>query len=578
MHYKNIIKSALILLTAALIAISASARATPLKLTIVHVNDTHSHMEPAQMALLLGGQKTYVSVGGYARLATLVKQTRSSNQPMLLLHAGDAVQGDMSFIKYEGVSDIDFMNKLAFDAMAVGNHEFDRGPKLLARLIRQADFPFLSANLDATRDSNLNNMIKPYLIKEIAGQKIGIIGLTVAETQMLSSPGPDVVFQNVIIATRNAVKVLEGQGVKHIIVLSHISYAADLRLAAEVPGIDLIVGGHSHTLLGNFGRLGLKPQGPYPVAVKGPDEDDVYVVQSWEWAKVAGVLNISFDSAGRIKACNGDAFLLVGDSFYRKNDAGRMVLVDNEDKQPILADIAKNPMIKVLPEDAGMLKKLALYRSGIEELRNKEIARATEDLLHIREPGLHINAGVNLPEGSSIAPIVAEAMLWKMNQVGLDVQLSLQNAGGVRTDIHQGPLTVARVYSILPFNNTLVVLTLTGAQIRAALEHGVTRGGGSFPYLGGARYTADMRQPQGRRITELEVRGVIDKWSPVVDDKTYRLATISFLAGGGGGYTVLKNAADSYDTGFVDAEVFMEYAAELGELTMPKDTGVRVKR
>lgn len=543
------------------------------RLTVVHVNDTHSHLDPTDDSLYFDGVQTYLEIGGYARLATEAASVRDANPDTLVLHAGDAVQGTLYFTKYDGAADLDLMNRIGFDAMAVGNHEFDRGPEFLAGFIEGADFPLLGANIDASADANLNGKIAPYAIKTLNGEKVGIIGLITPETQNISSPGDNVVFLDQEAAARNAIKELEDQGVNKIIVLSHLGFDLDKELAQTVEGVDIIVGGHSHTLLGDLEDIGKSPIGDYPMTVQGPKGDNIYIVHSWEWAKAVGHFEVKFNNDGKVIAYDGAATLLVGDEFRQKDADGNKVVVDDETKKAILAAIDAHPGVKVVAEKADLLAALAPYAEGIADMQTEVVASVTHDLLHIREPGQH-TSGADLSGGSMIAPIVCEGMLWKANDVGLNADLCLQNAGGVRIDIPQGDLTVGTAYELLPFGNTMVALDLTGAEIKAALENGVERSSGAWPYVAGVRYTVDVSRPEGQKIVSVEIMAD-GAWTPLNDAATYRIVTNSYIASGGDGYDMLADADGyRYDTGFVDAEVFMAYAEHLETLIPPETTYV----
>ncbi len=538
-------------------------------LTLLHVSDTHSHLEPVNTGLMLDDTQTYLDLGGYARLAAKVKAVRSENPNTLVLHAGDAVQGTLYFTRYEGEADFTLLNAIGFDAMVTGNHEFDKGPELLSDMIDMADFPIIAANMDLSNEPFLAGKIPPYIIKEISGVKVGIIGLITPETPVISSPGSNITFLDQIPVAQQKVAELESQGISKIIVLSHMGYEEDIALAEAVEGIDVIVGGHSHTLLGDVTDLGLTPAAPYPTRIYKKSGQDVCIVHSWEWAKTAGVLDLRFDDRGYLRFCRGDAVLLAGDSFQQRDADGNKADVSAEVKNGLLAFIAAHPAVEVMPEDQGIAALLLPYTDGIEEMNQEVVAQVAEDLLHIRVPGTH-TSGAELSDGSLIAPLVAEGMLWKARSTGLNVQMSLQNAGGVRIDIPRGDLTVGKSYELLPFGNTLYILELSGAEIRAALQNGVTRGSGAFPYVGGARYTVTDGQ-----VRDVQIRNAEGEWEDVNDDTVCLVATNAYLAGGGDGYTVLAQADGyRYDTGFGDAEVFIEYAQSLGTLHRPEETGV----
>jgi 5'-nucleotidase len=544
------------------------------RLTLVHVNDTHSHLEPMTGSVQLNGEKTYLDMGGFSRLSSKIQSVRDESENTLVLHGGDAVQGSLYFTKYEGKAEFDFLNMMAFDAMTIGNHEFDRGPEYLSNFISYAEFPIISANIDAENEPALSGQIKGYMIKEFDGEKVGVIGLTTPDTAVASSPGDAVIFEDEKTAAARAVKELEDQGINKIIAVTHLGYEKDIELAEAVDGIDVIVGGHTHTLLGDYTDLGLTSAGEYPTKVQSPSGQDVYIVQSWEWAKTAGVLDIEFDEGGNVENCQGNAVLLVGDTFQQKDSEDNTVPVDEAKKTELLDIIGSSPVIEVTEEDPDALALLETYKAGIDEIRNKVIGVAQEDLLHIRVPGTH-TSGEEMPNGSYIAPIVAEAMLWKVNDVGQDVQISLENAGVVRIDVPSGDITVETAYALLPFGNSLYILELTGSEFKAALQAGVTRGGGAFPYVAGARYTADMTKPEGEQIVSVEVKDADGNWGAIDDSATYRVVTNSYLADGGDGYDVMGNALGyRYDSGFMEAESFMEYAEHIGTLYRPQDTGI----
>lgn len=555
-----------------------AAQENPFRLTIVHVNDTHGHLAATPLSLTLGGQKTYVTLGSYARLASKVEAVRQSRPPVLLLHAGDAFQGTLYFTTYQGLADAELMNRMRFDAMALGNHEFDLGPAVLARFLETVEFPVLAANIDAEKNAALRGKFKPYTVLEIAGHKVGLIGLTTPETPLLSKPGPGVRFLDPVPSAAAAVKALTAKGAREIVVLSHLGYEQDLKLAAAVEGIDVIVGGHSHTLLGEVKDLGLASAGPYPTRVSGPTGAPVLVVQAWEWAKAVGVLTVGFDAEGRVVEVGGSPVLLLGDTFLRPDEKGVKQPLSEAERSALLGTIKDNPALEVVPEDPGVLARLKEFEAGFAVLKEKIVAQVVEDLRHVRAPGqAHTASGAVLSRGSEVAPLVAESMLRAVQAPGLKVVMALENAGGVRTDIGQGPLTMAEVYEVLPFGNTIVVLRLTGREIRQALETGVGRGEGAFPYLSGARYTVDLSRPEGGRIVHVEVGSTKAGWKPLREGASYLVATNSYLAGGGDGYQVLKEARGfREDTRYLDAEAFIKFAVRQKTLHRPAETGVRL--
>ncbi|MDD3313453.1 5'-nucleotidase C-terminal domain-containing protein [Pseudodesulfovibrio sp.] len=552
-----------------------AAAAPAFDLTILHVNDTHSYLEATPETLSLDGARTGVLLGGWARLATAVDRVRAGGGNVALLHAGDAVQGGLYFLRYGGEPEMRLLDRLGFDAMTLGNHEFDRGTAFLAGMLRQTKVPVVDANVGAPGAPALAERLRPYVVLDYAGERVGVVGLTTADTRFTSSPGPGVTFADEAASARAAVAGLTAMGVNKIILLTHVGLARDEQLAAEVPGVDVIVGGHSHTLLGDgakLGALGLNPAAPYPVKVKGPDGGDVPVVTAWKWARVLGRLDVTFDDKGRVTACAARPLLLAADEFQRKDAAGNRVPLAGDVLAGAERAVRASGVADVVPEQAATLAFLAPYDRGVEAMRRDVVGRAAADLPHIRVPGV-TPAGLDLPHGSLLAPLVARSMLARLARTGEPADLALLNTGGVRESILRGDISVGTAYTVLPFNNTIFLLAMPGRTLRAALEYGVTRGNGAFPAVAGARYTADMTRPEGQRITRVEVLRD-GAWQPLEPDQTYRVATNAYLAGGGDGYAMLKDVPDRYDTGFVDAQAFIDLVRAESPLAPPTDTGV----
>lgn len=563
------------LLCAVVIAVLITGQAAAFDLTLLHVNDSHSYLDATGKTLTPEGKKTSAQLGAWARLTTAVDDVRAEKGNVALLHAGDAVQGGLYFMKYNGRPEMEFLNRLDFDAFTLGNHEFDKGPAFLEKFLRYTDVPVLGANINIPEKSRLAAHINPYTILEYGSDRVGVVGLTTSETAIISVPGKSISFADEEETARKYVKELQAQGIDKIILLTHVGLARDMKLAARIPGVDVIVGGHSHTLLGDqtaMKDIGVHAKGPYPVVVKGADGNDVYVVQAWKWARVLGRLNLTFDDKGMVTQAKGSPVLLVGDTFRRTGKSGGKVVLEGTSRKAIIKAINDSPVAEVVPLNTAAEKFLTPYSKGVEKMHKEIIGIAMEPLYHIRVPGV-TESGEKLPEGSLLAPIVCKAMLNKLATTGKPAQIALQNAGGVRKFMDAGNITVGTVYTILPFNNTLVLLTLTGAQIRQALENGVTRGDGAFPYVSGARYTADMTKPEGERVTVMEIRKD-RKWEPLEADATYTLVTNAFLANGGDGYAVLKDAATRHDTGFVEAASLAEYVKRIQYLKPFDSTGV----
>lgn len=500
-------KKSFLLLTALLgSAAFGNAAAAPLTVTLLHTDDLHGHLEPSKV-----GENTY---GGYSRQTTLVRQFTASDPNPLVLSGGDTFQGTLFYTLYQGLADVLFMNYQGYQAMAVGNHEFDNGPAALARFAQKAKFPVLAANIDVSAEPLLKDLVKPYVVLSIGGEKVGVIGAVTPDLPELSSPGPNVKMLELMTALKNSAEQLRDQGVNKVVLVSHLGYTVEQQVAAAVPGIDVIVGGHSHTLLGTFDNKDFpKSEGPYPTIVQNPDGNKTLLVAAWEWGKVLGRLKVTFDDAGAVTAWEGN---------------------------PI-------PVSQDIPEDDTTRRMIQTLAVPIANLRQQVVATAASPLNGARE--------VVRRRESTMANVLADAALLAGQNAG--AELALVNGGGVRASIDQGPVTFEEAITVQPFGNTLTIINLTGAQLKAALEHGVAtwdQNKGQFLHVSrGMSYTFDLARPAGSRVTAVTLNG-----QPLDDARTYKVATNNFTAAGGDGFSMFKDAP-KLETGTLDVDVLVSY-------------------
>ena len=505
---KKLFASMLIAIALMLSLVPTTWADSPITVTILHTNDTHAHMESFEPF----GQPLQ---GGVARRYTAIQQIKAETANILLLDAGDAFQGTLFFNQWQGEEQAHFMNALNYQAMAVGNHEFDSGPAVLANFIDKANFPVLSANLDVSAEPALTGLVQAYTILEIEGQKIGVLGLTTKETALISSPGPNVVLKDEVESAKAAVAELEAQGVNKIVALTHMGYSQDLALGAAVDGIDVIVGGHSHTLLGSMEGA----KGDYPTVVTSPAGDTVLVVSAYEWGKYLGRLEVTFTAGGQVESYSGE---------------------------PIFID-------ESIAEDAGIAAGVAEYAAPIENLKATVVGRAAVDLDGTRE--------LVRSQETNLGNLICDAVLWKT--AAEKTQICLQNGGGIRASIPAGDVSMGQVLEVLPFGNLIATFGLKGTDVWAALENGVSQyeeQAGRFPQVSGLRYTFDPGQPAGSRITSVEIENADGSYSPIDLDAVYQIASNDFMRQGGDGYDMFaNNAIDAYDAGAVLADALAEH-------------------
>ena len=395
-----------LLLGASLSACGGGDRFDPIELNIAHLNDHHSQLEPfSNVELSLGGVPTRVSLGGFARQTTVFKSLAGTPN-LLKLHAGDAITGSLYYTFFKGQADARMMNTICFDAFVPGNHEFDDSDAALKTLLDELANPLNGACGTPTVSSNVvpqagtplavttgEPLLKPYVIKKIAGVDVGIIGITIAgKTTQSSRPLSTTAFQDEVTAAQKAIDALKAKGVRHIVALTHQGYEADKAMVAQLTDVDVVIGGDSHSLLGDFSSVGINTaSGAYPTVVTNKSGETVCIGQAWEYAKAYGLMNIKFNDRGAVSQCSGQAKLVIGDSFQRKDSTGAWVAVSDNERAQIVAALDGHASVKVASADSAAAQALAGFTAQVDAQKAITIGSATDALCLVRTPGESTN-------------------------------------------------------------------------------------------------------------------------------------------------------------------------------------------
>ena len=506
-----------------------------LKIYICYTNDIHGGITEQEADFL--NPDFPPMLGGGASAAGIISEYRSraaqNGDIFLLLDAGDIFQGTPVGTKTAGKAIIDYMNHVGYDAVTAGNHDFDLGIDVFTSLTKRAEFPILSANLVDKSTGSVFSCIKPYFIKEQAGLKMGIFGLTTEATEEMSFPqnikGLD--FTSELPATQKAVNELKKRGVDLIIGLVHMglpydpeegykdlleadrqniikeSYLNAMELAHYVKGIDILFGGHIH---------------------KGYDEpwsdpvNHTLVFQNYGNGGNLGLVMIEIDRATKTIA----GYKLPG------KDSGLMLLTEDE----------------YWPDPE-------IYAS-IKEVQN-EVEKGYDEVIGISE--------YTLTRGQGEAPmnnLICDAMLDATH-----ADFSFTNFGGIRSDLKAGPITPRDVFKVLPFGNTLVIFHLRGDFLKELIESKIA-GDRSGLAIGGGKVVYDRSRPDGDKI---EVFNVSD--DPILEDKIYRIATTDYLAEGNSGLNQLADVPESQvdQTGILLRDAVTQYIQKYSPLKIKVD-------
>lgn len=436
----------------------------PVDLTILYLNDTHGFLRPFPYRSV----SNEFEAGGAAWFGGLIQEERAKDPGgALLLSAGDMFQGAALSNRFKGVSMMEVMNLLRFDAMTVGNHEFDWGQEALIDLSHQANFPFLGANLLQV-NGRPTDWCQPCLRLERKGLPIVIIGLCLEETAKLTrlSNVAGLKFQDAAKTLRRLLKEIQRRENPLVIVLSHLGLDGDRRLAHQVKGIDLIVGGHSHTALEK------------PVVEAGTP-----IVQAGSYGVYLGVLRLRVNPKG----------------------APRIALLPGTGLRPVLAAPGK-------PVDSAVGRIVEDYYSQIREEFTAVIGESQVDLVHAGRGETNL--------GNLVCDAMKEAM-------GADA--AIQNSGGIRTDLNKGPITREQLFAMLPFDNQLVMVEITGRRLVQFLKQ-VRCTDRRTLQVAGMRLVYEGSDQSKIKLRSVEVAG-----RPLDPDGSYRIVTNDFLYMGGKG-------------------------------------------
>ncbi|XP_010881087.1 5'-nucleotidase isoform X1 [Esox lucius] len=507
------------------------------ELTLLHTNDVHARVE--ETSVDSGKCTNGDCFAGVARRFTKIQEIRSREKNVMLLDAGDQYQGTVWFNVYKGAEAAYFMNKLGYDAMALGNHEFDNGVKgLIKPFLQEVNFTILSANIKADKNlaPQISGLYLPYKIFNISSERVGVVGYTSKETPALSQTGPNLVFEDEIDALQPQVNKLLTLGVNKIIALGHSGFKTDKEIAKRVKGVDVVIGGHSNTFLYTGKKPSSEiPAGPYPVIVKSEDGRKVPVVQAFAFGKYLGYLKVTFDESGNVHQSTGN---------------------------PILLNSS-------IPQDPQILAEVNEWKKALANYSNQYVGRTlvylngTFEECRFRE----CNLG-NLICDAMVHHNVKYPDELKWNHVSC----CILQGGGIRSSVDErsrnGSIMMEDLISVMPFGGTFDLVLLKGSTLRKVFEHSVKRYGqntGEFLQVSGFHVEYDMSRPPENRATSISVLCTdcrVPHYEPLDDNKEYKVVMPSYLAEGGDGYSMIKNGKLKHDTGDMDIAVLQRYITE----------------
>ncbi len=465
--------------------------------TVLHTNDHHGH--PIRF-----NNFADQNVGGLPARLSYVQLVRKTTKNVLVLDAGDINTGRPESSFFDAEPDIIGYNAIGYDAATLGNHEFDKSPEVLRKQISDATFPFVNANIKfKSSEQKLNpiSKVKPYIIKDFGNCKVAVFGLLLATTHETATPSSvtNLEFRDEVEAAQKIVPELRKQS-DYVIALTHLGIEdtnneGSRRLAKLVPGIDLIVDGHTHT----------KVEQPL-LEKNATSQKNVPIVQAYEWGLIVGKTDVTINT--------------------------------NNENSVRFENI---PMTSQMPEDENLKRTLQSYAQKLEPILAQKLGEATNAF----------EFGKHREQETAIANILADATLWTTQKQNAD--FAFLNTGSIRTGLGRGTITRKDVFEMLPYENTLVIETLNGKQVRELFNtaSAVPLGKGAFPAISGAKFEILRTQKKAGKI-----------WihnQPLNENKQYRIATHGYLAAGGDGYTILSKAQNKFDTSLFLRDALANY-------------------
>jgi 5'-nucleotidase/UDP-sugar diphosphatase len=473
------------------------------ELVLLHTNDHHGVVLPNN------------GRGGLAQVAAYVKAVKATNPQVLLVDAGDINTGTALSNMFAAEPDILAYNLMGYDAAIFGNHEFDGDQAKLLKQLGQAKFPFISSNIKTPDGTYLGNT--PYLVKKYDGFTVGLFGITTLRTKIIASPDKSLVFINEIDAAREVVNILRNQEKVDIVIgLTHIGdvkedaeHTTSPELAAAVPGIDIIVDGHSHSFFEAPKKVG-----------------DTYIVSANEWGKYVG--------HGKLSLRNGR-----------------------------LVNFAWAP-VEIAP-DKDVTAMLEPYIKKANESLKEVVGEAAETFV--------FGNRLTRYQETALGNVITDANVWYFKNVyNQQIDFAFHNGGNIRTELPKGPITQEQILTILPFENYLYIVSLKGSDIIELFNFigTVPQGAGGFPQFSKeVLYTIDKTPGQDKgTVKNLTIGG-----APVDPNKIYRFCTNDYILGGGDGYGVMKKAENPFNTSLLLSYVVVEYIRSQNGIISPATDG-----
>ncbi|RCI09345.1 hypothetical protein L249_3694 [Ophiocordyceps polyrhachis-furcata BCC 54312] len=460
------------------------------QISFFHVNDVHGRLDQFNEYGTDCTDPAQDCYGGYSRIKTRVNELRQQNPDSLFLNAGDEFQGTLFFTLFGGEKIAETLNDVKFDAMTLGNHEWDLGDEELGKFLDKLDFPIVACNVKSSYPA-LEENIKDYHI--FPSHQLAVIGVVTETTATTSRVGQGTTFLDPIPQvqkTINEIRSLHPE-IKRIVALSHLGFDIDQKLAAETEGLSLIIGGHTNTLLGDMENA----EGKYPTVEKNAQGHQVLIVTAYRWGEYLGRIDVTFDLDGR----------------------------------PVAYDGAPEHLDKTVKQEKTLQDKIQSWRSAFGEYA-----------LQVGETATLLSGEDCWRRDCLMGQVLTDAMLEYANENLTETEarpdFAFINSGIIRASLAPGKITKGDLRTCFPFETTLVQVTYSGAELGKMIEGCISKVNqfnhkpvtSWFQVSDGVAVDYDASQPAGSQVAEIRINK-----QPLSERRDYRMVTGEYLVNGG---------------------------------------------
>lgn len=512
------LRSVLLLILPAIMIVAFSSKAD--SLVLLHTNDTHSQLDPDASGR-----------GGILPRKALIDSIRAAEDNVILIDAGDVVQGSLFFKFFRGEVEYPLMDIMDYDIRILGNHEFDNGIADIAKYYKNTKGTPLSANYDFS-GTELDGIFSPYTVKEIGGRRIGFFGINIDPESLIDKKNTgDLKFREIIpVANETAAYLKNVRKCDVVVAVTHIGVekqnekTTDYELAAASHDIDIIIGGHSHTEI----RPG--EEGPVPSIVPNADGNPVLVAQTGKYGRNLGYIKLDLDRLGNAR-----------DYDYR--------LIPVTDR--------------FAPEtyDKNIIDFIAPYRERVDSINARVIARASRHMDNTDRSGslANLTADIAFSYGSH----KADSLRLTLPDFP-EIDFAIMNVGGIRLPMNEGDITEGQILSTYPFSNHLVLASVSGADLAEALKVAAAKGGEAVSSQ------LLVITDEDRNVCDILVNGY-----PIDPEATYNYATIDYVLGGNDDLVSLANSALLWRDDVEVAAPILNFIENMGRMGVTVDPDPR---